>query len=415
MPTKRRKRRSVPAVKGLRFRRGLAYWERTHNKLGGRVVKSLETREPELAQTYASALNTLCDRGDWSAVLRWKRDELHITDIARAVREGDFGRLKRMSESGPLLGDAARAFLEATKAGEVKGTFITYTSALVALEARFQSPYPMAVLDTPTAAAFLYEPKETNGGEPWSLNTQRNMRTIYKAVWSKAIETEREQAEKADAVPALTHNPWAKVKVGKPRSTRHAFLSQEQWAGLREKLVGTPSLALLAIACLAGLRQQEVAHLRTAEDVDLDANLIHVVNRKGEYGWQTKHDHSQRDVPIVPELRELLEDHIVSGFAGRFFIHAPSRDRPLSTSACRDWTMEAFGNAGLRYGREGDALTLHSLRHTFGSWLASEGVPFHVIAELMGNTAQTAMSYYFHLAPHDKARAMEVISRMARA
>ena len=42
-------------------------------------------------------------------------------------------------------------------------------------------------------------------------------------------------------------------------------------------------------------------------------------------------------------------------------------------------------------------ITLHTLRHTSGSWLAMEGVPLRAIRKLMGHRSITTTERYAHL------------------
>lgn len=413
---KKRRRRS--GIAGLRWRDGIAYYEKAHGRLkNGRVFKSLGVRGDEaLAMTYASALNTLCERGDWAVVDRWARGEIHITDIARAVREGDYAALKRLTAQGTLLGAGVEAFLQLSEGSNSPKTWRTYSVSCGHLLKHLGSDYPMALLTKNDAQSFLTSDKETSGYVPWSARTQGSQRTIYKALWSHVIEAEKEAAKMAGAHPTVTENPWKNVKLQPARTTRHGFLTPDQWSHLmsRPEVVDTREAAFLGIACLAGLRQQEIAHLRTSLDVDLVAGVIRVSDRKGDEAWVAKHEHSQRTVPIVPALRSLIERHLELGFAGeRYMFRVYSRDEPISNQTALDWCERCFTAAGLRYGRKGDALTLHSLRHTFATWMAQRSVPFHVIAQLMGNTAAVVMKHYAHHAPGDIEWAMAVIAENA--
>lgn len=313
------------------------------------------------------------------------------------------------------MGEAVQAFMARAEATLKPNTAKNYRAATKLLLEHFGADYPMADLTSTAAGEFLYAPKRDADAEVWTPRTQTITRTIYKSLWKMVIENEAEAAEKADAVPSVTRNPWKLVKVPKARQTRNIYLQPHQWKSLitHPEVAGTREAALLGIACLAGLRQQEIAHLRTHTDIDLLRGVIRVSDRKGAHEWTTKHEHSQREVPIVPELRSLLEQHIQNGYAGKYFFRSVKRDEPISAITAQKWTARAFKAAGIRYGRKKEALTLHSLRHTFASWMASAGVPFHVIAELMGNTSQVVMSTYSHLAPSDKARAMQVISEHA--
>jgi len=56
-------------------------------------------------------------------------------------------------------------------------------------------------------------------------------------------------------------------------------------------------------------------------------------------------------------------------------------------------------------------ITLHTLRHTFGSWLAVEGVPLRAIQKLMGHKSITTTERYADLSGENLGTAVERIER----
>jgi len=57
-------------------------------------------------------------------------------------------------------------------------------------------------------------------------------------------------------------------------------------------------------------------------------------------------------------------------------------------------------------------ITLHTLRQTFGSWLAVEGVPLRAIQKLMGHKSITTTERYAHLSGENLGTAVERIERL---
>lgn len=55
-------------------------------------------------------------------------------------------------------------------------------------------------------------------------------------------------------------------------------------------------------------------------------------------------------------------------------------------------------------------VVFHTLRHTFASWLAIDGFPLLVIAELMGHSTLEMTKRYSHLCPEQKQQAVNAIS-----
>ncbi len=200
-----------------------------------------------------------------------------------------------------------------------------------------------------------------------------------------------------------------------PVRRRAVFLTPAEWLDLDRSMVGTPSRAMIAIAFLAGLRQGEIRHLRTGVDVLLEGPepLIRVQSRKDAYSWRPKTRRGERDVPITESLVTVIENHIRRGYAReRYLIVSPHRgDQPVTGGTSARWTREAFELAGIKYGREGDGLTLHSGRHTYASWLAQDGVPLNVIATLLGDTTKVVEETYAHLIPDTYRAAVQAIEK----
>jgi len=411
MPRKKR-RRPQAVTAGLRWRRGAAYYEREHARLeGGRIVKSLRVgRDREdVAIAYASALNTMAERGDWSVIERWRRSELDISDISRAVREGDYARIKRITADGTRLGAAIERFMQRARATLADQSVKDYQYVLAQLERSLGADHPMAQLTIEAAEKFLHEPKETTGGAPWAAQTQSTARKAYRALWNMVIEQEAEAAEKAQAMASVTRNPWKRARVPKRRKTRHAFLTPAQWKHLinHDEVAGTRYAAFLAAGIL-GLRRREIMYLRTVDDVILNGARprLRIQDRKGEHKWTAKTENSVRDVPIPTRLRPLFEHHAGAYAGEKFFFRSLHRDSPLSDQTATIWVQSCFVAADLPYGR-GDAksLTLHSLRHTCATWMLSKNVPITTAAKRLGDTPAVLLDTYAHAIAEDEARA----------
>jgi hypothetical protein len=109
-----------------------------------------------------------------------------------------------------------------------------------------------------------------------------------------------------------------------------------------------------------------------------------------------------RDVPVHPErLRPLLEEHREE-WAGKvtFFVN-PRTGEPWEAGAFREQFYRDATAAGLKTGSSGDAVTPHTCRHTFASWLARQDVQLIKIARLLGDTVDMTERYYSHLLPSD--------------
>lgn len=424
MPRKAlRRRRPKSEIPGLTRRGNRAYYVRSFPEAvgGDRISKGLGAEwGSEVVSARAAAVNQLWDRGDWPILRRWQAGDIHITRIVRATREGDHDQLKRLNSEGVLLAPAIEAHLqriEATREGA--STLRTHKSVCDALLEAFGAEYPMEMLTKEEAQQFLWAPKRTMKGEPWAPESQRLYRMVAGALWRYTAELDAELAEKKHALPTLTKNPWSKAEIRIARKTRPAVLTEEEVRNLlaHPLVAGTPKALLLGIACYAGLRQQEIAHLRPELDVQIDGPepIIRVQGRKGERAWRTKTERSERDVPIPPALVQLIRDHVRRGYSGtRYLLRSPRGDRPLSNDTLERWTEIAFTAVGLKYGRKGDGLTLHNCRHTYATVLLSHGMSIALVAEWMGDTQAVVLETYSHTLPRDRALGIRILENVAR-
>ena len=67
-------------------------------------------------------------------------------------------------------------------------------------------------------------------------------------------------------------------------------------------------------------------------------------------------------------------------------------------------TADRLFNKGIEDRRQ--KVVFHSLRHTFGSWLAIQGTPILAIKELMGHKSLAMTERYAHLSPDMKKQAV---------
>lgn len=386
---------------------------------GGRLSVSAATKSKASRTKRKAAILTLIERGDIDVVERLRTGEVHISTIERAVREGDYDSLRR--ESGVVLtvGALCDRVLRIVAATQAEGTLKQYRVAESHLLAAFGRDRDVATIDRDAVRDFLYEERRLNGKkspkQPWSPRTQAQAVALIGRMWREAIEFEAAEAEKNNARPRLVRNPWREVETPEVRPTRVVFLRPTQWRTLARKVAGTHVAAPLAIGCLAGLRLRETINLRTDVDVDMKRRRLHVQPREGEFPWKPKRWRSVRTLRIGGELERILEAHIDEGFAGeRYLLRTEGQDRPMHASTLEAWTKDAFRAAGIKYGRTGDGLTYHSLRHSFASWLVQRDVQLKKVAELLGDTVSAVEKTYAHLLPHDLDRAIDLVDDIAR-
>lgn len=397
---------------------------------GGRMDIVARTTDPaERDARTASLLRLLETERGQSIIERLRARRVTIDQVHQAVQSLDLASVESSPEDvttptapPPVpvqLGETIDhwiAWLEG--AHRSVETVATYRAIARALErhmgverdagGKITQDVPVGQITRAEGERWLTGPKETTGGAPWMPRTQTVAHSLAAQIWDRAIAEDEEREEKRGEVRTVLRNFWRHqgsrkgVRAARIRKTRVEFLRRAEAGRLLRTIRGTPQAAWVAVGVYAGLRAGEMANLRRGIDVDLGAGLIRVQPRKGEYTWTTKTENSVRDVPIHPRLARWIRAHIRDGYAGDVYLfRLAGKDAPLSRSAWRWWTKEAFEAAGIRYGRKKDALTAHSLRHTFASWLTVADVHPLKIARLMGDTVEMVMKTYAHLIDED--------------
>lgn len=381
---------------------------------GGRLALSAKTSSKTEWRKRDAACRALLEAGELEILTRLRAGKLHIADVQRAHARGELDTLRQATGHDVTLEEAVGRLMQTVRATREPGTIKEYRTITDALLRDLGKGTSLSSVTTTDAEDWLHAPKPTAGDKPWKPNQQSKARMIAQRLWALAIQHELEVAQTDGGRPKLTRNPWKTAELPRVRQTRVAFLQPEEWRAVLGKVQGTPQAALLALGCLAGLRNQEATHLRPGIDLDLDSGKIHVQAREGEYAWKPKTDRSNRTVPVGPELECIVEEHMRLGFSGdRFLIRPPQEDRPLGISSVRWWTRNAFEAAGIQYGQEGDGLTYHSLRHTFASWLAQRDIQLMKIAELLGDTVEEVARTYAHLLPQDLEVSVRIVDAIA--
>jgi integrase len=152
---------------------------------------------------------------------------------------------------------------------------------------------------------------------------------------------------------------------------------------------------LFALMAHTGIRRGEVLALRVG-DVDLDENEPMVTIRSAISARELRgtKTHRTRQVPITEEAREILERRCI-GRPAEAFVFPGGGGAPLDADALSRRFLRARDRAG--FGHTG--LTLHDVRHTFGSLLARAGYSQPEIKALLGHAKLETTEIYLHHRP----------------
>ena len=131
---------------------------------------------------------------------------------------------------------------------------------------------------------------------------------------------------------------------------------------------------IILFAVHTGMREGEILRLET-QDVNFAYNVIHV--------HSSKTDASTRTVPINAQIKPMLERRVVDAVDDRVFYEFDNKDTLLRQLK----KVTAYIGLDENY-------LFHTLRHTFCTIMAQNGVPLHELAEVMGhNNIKTTLRY----------------------
>lgn len=199
--------------------------------------------------------------------------------------------------------------------------------------------------------------------------TVRHILSWLSAVWDTA---------EADGVEVPC--PVRRVRAPKVHNQRTRWLTEEEEIALRPEMGGEWRTARFAI--LTGLRRLEQFSLTTSE-IDVEDACLWFQGSKG-----TKF----RRVPLNDEACHILARVVQERRGARYLFGSQHPNRVYVGNL---YSNSVFNPAVKRAGLDG--VTWHTLRHTFGTRLARQGIHHRVIQALMGHASIAMTERYLHV------------------
>lgn len=181
--------------------------------------------------------------------------------------------------------------------------------------------------------------------------------------------------------PPLTFD----IPHARPRSRLPVLLSREEVARVIQHVPNLKYRAMLLTTYAAGLRLNEVLHLRVG-DIDSARMTIRVQQGKGG---------QDRDTVLSPHLLATLRAYWKAARPQTWLFPSERTGEPLHPTALQRVYDTAKAQAGIH--KPGG---IHGLRHAFATHLLEAGVDLHTIQRLLGHHHITTTTRYFQLKSH---------------
>ena len=181
-------------------------------------------------------------------------------------------------------------------------------------------------------------------------------------------------------------NPAASLPSYQSKNEVIIFLSENEISIQLAALSSEPIIQLaVEIMIHAGLRREEVAGLRTQDILD-DCKIIEVAKYLDPRTQKArKLKTGSRKVPIVPMLRERIQQHL-ERHQNYWLLPGWNGER---------WTGDHFSKTLARLNRNaGLTWTCNEFRHTYATRMAAKGASLFTIANLMGNGHEIVWRHY---------------------
>lgn len=229
-----------------------------------------------------------------------------------------------------------------------------------------------------------------------SSKTIKNDIKLISAILEKGIEWELVQSNVAHkvAIPNNKNKPKKEQEIYNNEEIKLLFSALDK--------AEDPFKTMVYVSFYTGARRGEVLGLRW-KDIDFNNNIIHIQQNKvrtvnGTTFKETKNKRS-REFAAPEVLMKKLKD----------FYNNQDKEELLFTiypsTYSRQWSDFVKSN-NLKY------ITLHDLRHTNGSLLASKGVDIVTIAKRLGHLPATASAYYLHAVSEEDKKASQKLDNL---
>jgi site-specific recombinase XerD len=198
----------------------------------------------------------------------------------------------------------------------------------------------------------------------------------------------------------IEENPFRAVKPFLLPQRAPIYFTKEQLSELLRHM-GQPWLRDVVIFLVnTGVRVGELVNLEW-KDVDFAKRTFRISQKQN---FVTK-SRRERIIPMNSEVFDVLKNlKRKENRKGSYVFESPHAEKRCSLRISKSF-KRCVREAGL-----GEQYTLHTLRHTFASYLVQAGVSLYIVSKLLGHSNIKTTEIYAHLAPETFHDAVSLIN-----
>jgi integrase len=227
--------------------------------------------------------------------------------------------------------------------------------------------------------------------------TVKNILSTLSRIFNKCQEWE--------IIPKDTHNPVKIPKILKIESPRERFLTYDEASIILNALqhVNLQVYMISKISLHTGMRLGEILNLQI-QHINLETGNIDIEN--GKTGRRTAYISEELKKCMIKFIENKEANNIASNY-----LFTNENGNKLSTNYVSEVLRVTVRKLGFNKNVTSDLykIVFHTLRHTFCSWLAIQGVSLYTISKLVGHRSPTMTQRYSKLTPDSKRDALKYI------
>jgi len=194
-------------------------------------------------------------------------------------------------------------------------------------------------------------------------------------------------------------NPFKSFKALKVSNDRARYLSKEDIELLKDETKNDNVLYLFVLLSITtGARLESVLNIQK-KDIDLDTNTINIKDLKNDNRYIGAITNDIKEL-LICDIKTLNQDDYIVSYDIGNKTDKRRLQRRLSP------ILNKLFNSDLKQDDRANRVVIHTLRHSFASLLAINGVPIYTIQKLMNHKDITQTTRYAKLSPESGTSAV---------